>query len=73
MIQNFKILLCMYSLIVILNFLYLIFKKTYKKKMFWFICVINLCPTKQSYIELYNVNQNRSWLLEYKFYVIVKE
>ena len=44
MIQNFKILLCMYSLIVILNFLYLIFNKTYKKKMFWFICVLNLCP-----------------------------
>lgn len=42
--QNFKILLCMYLLIMILNFLYLIFKKTYKKKMFWFICVINLCP-----------------------------
>ena len=35
--------------------------------------VENIKTRKQSYIELYNVNQNRSWLLEYKFYVIVKE
>lgn len=42
--NNFKMLLCMYLLITILNFLYLFFKKTYKKKMFWLIWIINLCP-----------------------------